>query len=194
MKSIKVFGLAFVAMIAFGAMATSALAAEALFSATGELPTTVSGTATTNQVFKDKAGTITCTVVKLANNKVTKEKEISFETTVEYSKCTSTIGMVLKEPIVADYLFDANGSVKVLKPILIDLSEIILFGECSLTITEQLLDNAATYVNDGAHLLVEGKAAKINTENSCLGKEEGTYEGNVLNSLANGGNLSWSAE
>lgn len=188
MRAIKTFGLAALAALAFGAVAAAAASAHS-FSATGELPTTFVAKQTSNQVFTTSLGTITCETLE-GEGAVTAATFESLTADVTYSVCTANtnlFGTYKVKNVHALYLFDANNSVSVLKPI-----EIELEGLCTVTVPEQLLDEAVTYEDKGTELALEAHAEKIHWEGCFSSGENGTYSGNSLGGLLNGGTASWS--
>jgi hypothetical protein len=116
MRKISIAGLCLVAVIALSGMsAGSALAAL-------EFKSTVNGnlfaSAKQTQVFTTKAGTVECTKLKIEKG-VAELKPSTQKATIKYENCTAFtfIGATISP---AEYEFNINGKVKVLKTIKIE--------------------------------------------------------------------------
>jgi hypothetical protein len=153
MKHVKIFGLALVAMAALGVASASSALAALLFhsSATGTLLAKLVGAA---HKFKTSAGTVECTSANGEGAITEKLAEVQL-VLVTYANCTVT------EPIKsgatvspADYLFNANGTVKLDNTVTIKPSPEI----CKITVGPQSL-TGITYANiAGPPMEIEVKA------------------------------------
>jgi hypothetical protein len=200
MRSIKMIGLAIVAVLALGAVtAASAMAAAPEFEASktgGQLTGKASGT----QKFKTGSGaTVECKEAVPAGE-VTKLLGTEQKSSVLYSEC-SVLSIGTATVSLAEYTFFIKpNSVSVLN--LIHITAEALGVKCELSVLSgQTLGTAAgeiEYENDGAsEILVKSKVTKIVTDvvksnsTSLCGKEgeevtTGTYSGNVVTGLSNG--------
>lgn len=183
MQSIKMFGLAIVAVLALGAVtATAASAEEFIASKTGKLK----GHALTTQKFKTGGGaTVNCTEAS-SSGEVKELKSLTQEITVIYSKCTIA-GTIVAEVSLADYLFMVSPTfVKVLNIITINVPSVGCHITVEPTGNEDL--TAVTYKNNSGKIIEETAVTKITSTSSAktvaeeevCGKSsiEGTYTGN----------------
>jgi len=190
MKTIKLIGLAVFAVIALGVAAASASAAE--FHAEGVLPSELTAESLGSQEFRTGLATIICTEEESQKGTVTEETFPSLSAEVGYLGCTLKTflgGVYPVHHINAEYLFDANGDVHVLK--LIDIEVLEFAGGCTITIPPQTVTKAVTYENDGGHVKINAKASGI--EYSGCGLEGASeYVGESLVSATSGAELSYS--
>ena len=191
LKRFRVVGLCLVAMFAVGAVAeASASAHEFIASPVGG---TIAGSATTNQVFTITAGETVCTGVKVTKGVVEAEKSETQKATIEYTGCLALGQKTKISP--AEYEFNANGFVKVLKPIDIVIEELGFNRLVEVPATKNEKLETITYNNASASTIsIEAKVTKITyttTGGFCgAGGENGTYNGNSLVSVV-GGSVQW---
>lgn len=89
-RNLKVLGLALVAVAALTAVSASAASAASFHSL--QEPTTLKGSAVTNQVFTTPTGTVTCTNVSLVGDSVTKKTTETVTAHPNYTGCSAKIG------------------------------------------------------------------------------------------------------
>lgn len=122
----------------------SASAAEFNASKAGLLSAKVVAGAAGKQVFKTSAGNVECTALT-AEGKIAEGKKQTQNATVKYENCTAfgdeaTVSL-------AEYEFNANGSVKVLKAITVE-AEVEGVTECTVTVPAQtILDDEINPAN-----------------------------------------------
>jgi hypothetical protein len=198
MRSIKIVGLAIVAVLAFSAVAVaSASAEEFIASKEGNLKGHAEGT----QKFKTGSGaTVECTSAT-PSGKVTKLKGVEQAASVTYGSC-SVLSIGTATVSLAMYTFFIPLEVSVLEvPITIKASG---FGlKCTVVVEsgQKLVTGHSMteleYENKSGSLLVKSKVTKIKSKitesnsTSLCGKEgetveTGVYEGNVLTELEGG--------
>lgn len=183
MRSIKAIGLGIVAVLALAVSASAASAVE--FHYTGSITTPLLGEATGTQTFTAGFGSVECTKLTVSGS-IEHEKSATQAAVVTYSSCKANIGTV-KEPIVADYTFNANGNVEVTKEIAFEIE-----GICTLKIPNQTISSAVTYgsaseklgitaaaknikYNSGGNFLCgEGSTATYSGTSSVMGESKGT--------------------
>jgi len=190
MRSIKMLGLALVAVLAFSAIAASAASAYTEFKASEA--GTLGGKATNTQKFKTGTGaTVECTAASPSGTVKAGELSVtSIEISVSYSGCT-----VFKLPgtatvSLADYTFFVTPLVSVLKTITIEAGA--LGVECTVVVASgQSLGSASKeleFNNKGKKVELVSKVTKItskitksNSKSLCGEVNEeskvGTYEG-----------------
>lgn len=187
MRSIKMIGLAIVAVLAFGATAAVASAHE--FTATkGGLLLLKSNE---NQKFKTKAGEVVCK--KMTVDGTVKEGSSSTQAAVvKYSECTvfGFIGAVITP---ADYTFSAEGSVEVTNEIEIEAAG------CLSKVPPQT-DSSVSYKEaaGGALEIIPAvtNISSMGTGSSCEYSElpptenKGTYKGEAF-VMVEGSTLGW---
>jgi len=193
MRSFKHFG-ALVAVFALCALgAANAQAAPKFTSSTGE--GSLSGEATTNQVFTAGFGNVTCTAVDVSGTVAGTEKTEQ-ESTVQYTNCKA-LGVPTAHVTPATYLFTANGTVHVQNSITITITKSIVNAHCTLTITPQTL-GGITYSNDSPNETVAANTSGIDYHSSggACGSAgthtDGTYTGTTL-VKSSSGSISWDA-
>jgi hypothetical protein len=195
MRSIKMFGLAIVAVVAFSAVAVAGASAEEFIaSKTGKL----NGKATNTQEFQTGTGAkVKCTTAT-PSGEVTETKATKQAVSVTYGGC-SVEGIGTASVSLAMYTFFIPLEVSVLEPITITAS--VLGVKCKIEVTDQSLVTGHSmseleYENKSGKLLVKSKVTKIASEikesnsTSLCGtageKKEGTYSGNVETELEGG--------
>jgi hypothetical protein len=189
MRTIKMIGLAIVAVVALSAVSVaSASAEEFIASKTGK----IKGKQTTNQEFKTGGGsTVVCKKAE-PSGEVTKLKGTEQESTVAYSECTvSGLGSASVTP--ATYTFFIPLLVSVLTNN-ITIKATALGVKCTIVVKPQMLVATGNmtelnYENKSGKLLFVSKVTKIASEitesnnESLCGKvgelKEGTYTGSV---------------
>ncbi|MFZ2050547.1 MAG: hypothetical protein WAU69_06395 [Solirubrobacteraceae bacterium] len=196
MRSIKMVGVAIVAVLALGAMTAGSASAFTKFVASktgGQL----NGKAINTQKFKTGGGaTVDCTVAE-PSGEVTKLEGTEQESSVKYSSCTVS-GLGSAEVTLADYTFFITPLVSVLN--LIHIKATALGVECELSVLAGQSFTGIEYENDKSNaeeIVVKSKVTgivtdilKSNSSSLCgtAGTEvtNGTYEGEVLVGLSNG--------
>lgn len=200
MKKFSLIGL----LAALAALAVMAVGAPAAFAVTGTefvakptsgiFPAAVSDEGG-EQLFTTKAGEIACEK-ESSSGQATAEKETSTEELVEYSgKCLAGGLAGVKEPIVAHYEFFPNGTVKILKPITLEVEATILTEACTVTVEEGQTLKGISYTNNTNGTL--GVTAKVEKEIHSTGsggvcgeaETEGSYSGSSTAKLVEGGTL-----
>jgi hypothetical protein len=185
MRRIKYVGLALVAVFAMSVVA-SASAHEFEASAPGNLTSKVLQT----QTFHTAAGNVECSALHLTGGSVTQLKTGKQEATVQYTGCKAFGLAATISPAL--YLFDAEGSVKVLKTI-----TITAVG-CTVTVPSAKNTSLTTIVYknaSGGQITLEPSVKNITssgTGSACTYAEEslGTYTGTSDVGLV-GGTLTW---
>ncbi len=185
MRTIKVFGLALVAMLALVAV-SAASASASLFDASkvGKL----TGKATKNQVFITKAGTVTCKAIKVTASTVEPLASETQLAVVEYEECT-VFGFLEAKISPAHYLFMSNGTAD-LKAV-----ETIEAPGCTVTVPIQSGLGTITYKDSGEGIELEPNVTGIESEgtgSTCSYAKEkaGTYKGQSKVELE-GGKIEW---
>ncbi len=191
-KSIKLLGLALVAILAVGA--TSASAHEFIASS-GAVGTKVEAEAIAEQDFTTGTAAepnVICKKLKTTAGTVKEAKSETQEVTIQYEECTAHDVFSTAATISpAQYLFMANGNVKILKPIEIKTS----LG--TQTVSEQEV-GTITYVNKPANehktmpagILLDPAVTGIHSTGFLGTSTTGTYKGSSL-SWATGGTTEW---
>ncbi|HEV7942217.1 MAG TPA: hypothetical protein VGP17_05390 [Solirubrobacteraceae bacterium] len=172
------FLVAAAALALSGVLAGTAGAEEFVASKTGKL----TDTALETQVFKTKAGSISCTKLK-GTGTVSETTTETQTTSIQYEDCTA-FGIISASISLAEYLFMANGEVKILKTI-----EIKAPG-CEITVPAQTVSSVA-YKNRGVGIEIVPSVTKIESEGKgsfcAYAKEkEGTYKGTAFTELEGG--------
>jgi ABC-type transport system substrate-binding protein len=187
MRNIKTWGIVLAAVFAFSAVSVANASASTFkSSSTG----TLKGAQTSNQVFNTGFGTVSCTTATSSGtvtSTVTAEQEVG----VKYSGCTA-FGFIGAEISEAKYLFNANGTVKVLNTITIKVPG----AGCSVTVSPQGPLSSITYTNKSGKIEESTKVSGIKSKGSgglCGGENSnGTYTGSNLIELV-GGTTEWVA-
>ncbi len=190
MKRIKTVGLAFVAMLALGAVAASAVSAH-------DFKSTEAGSllaeSVSNQEFTTSAGTVTCTKLSVLNTSAVILTETQ-EATVDYSGCTAFFFFEAKiAPVLYD--FNANETATLLKDVTIEVPA----DNCKILVPAQAglktvkYDNVTRNGHKGIELLPNVGGIKSSGSGGCSYAEEakGTYTGNSFVWLEKGGTLTW---
>jgi hypothetical protein len=195
--------LTLVAMILVGVFSTGSASAVSVFLWTGSLPGLVLVLSTNKQVFTSQPGgtPIECEHFGghaiASNGKAMTTKEITL--TGLYTKCLAS-GSLPATVTPAEFLLNADGSVAILKPLVISISVI----ECSLKISSSSggagpNSNLKTlkYLNEPKAILAHAEIKGITSLSSggeCgpAGEEKkaGEYTGLFL-ALVHGGTLQW---
>jgi len=193
MRVVKTLSIAFVVVCACSAMAAATASADLfLASAAGLL---LLASADNTQAFIFHGNELKCTA--LTAHGVTALRSLDQHATVSYTGCKASFGGgTVDEPIVALYLFLANGTVHILKPILIFVLNTI-FGECHVTVEAQTLLGITYHNNASGDILLLANVKSIKSEGlgpACTYSLEsgGTYTGNAL-VFVHGGTIQWHA-
>ncbi len=188
MRLVKILGAAIVAVLAFSAMvATGASAHEFEASTTGLLL----AKAHSSQLFKFPAGEVVCTTL-VGHGKVVELKPKKQVATVSYTNCSTALGTV-SEPINAEYEFDAEGSVSILKTVKVIITSAGL--KCEVSVLPQSGLTAISYSNTGKEILLSSNVKSIKSNGggalcNWTNDATGIYTGSALVSL-DGGTISW---
>jgi hypothetical protein len=173
MKSIKVWGIALVAVFAFSAVAV-ANASASQFEASKE--GTLTGHALNNQVFTTGGGgEVTCTIAKTSGT-VTELVATHQKVKVEYEGCKAFGVTVKVSP--AEYDLFANGEVDILNTITINATvcKVIVNG------TENQNLTSVGYANNAGKIIEESTVTGITSKVEGFGcgsaSNKGTYTGN----------------
>lgn len=176
-------------MVAVLAMsATGASAHEFEFSSAGLLLVKAHGP----QLFKFPAGEIVCASLA-GHGAFTALKFKTLTLTVQYKSCTSALGTVT-EPINAEYNFNAEGWVDIVKPIKVIVTAAGL--KCEVAVPAQHSLKTITYTNISPEILLAANASSIlSTGTGVLctyaTDKTGIYTGSALVKLENGGVIKW---
>jgi hypothetical protein len=197
MRLVKVLGVALVAVFAFSAMAAAGASAHTFTASAVGLLLLAEQEGT--QVFGTTAGTLKCATVK-GDGKSTALKSLAQSITVSYSGCKATNGTVEAtptQPIVAEYEFDADGSVKILSPVTIFTE--FAGSKCTIKVPAQGPLKTVVFKSVGGTVLVESNVTGIEsiaTGSGCkagsngVTAKTGTYVGNAV-TKADGGTVGW---
>jgi hypothetical protein len=198
MRLVKVLGVALVAVFAFSAMATTAMA-ELVFESSGA-PLLLLASADGPQLFITLAGHLVCNTLK-GHGIVETLKALTQLVTVAYTGCTASIRTLTAkpdEPIVATYLFNADGHVTIEKDITILAS---LAGvKCNILVLAQgpLLSVGYDNINSETEILLLSHVKNIVTDASGGGCAEtytnsstGLYIGNAFTKAEAPGTIRW---
>jgi hypothetical protein len=186
MRIIKI-SLGLVAMLLVGIVSTgSALAAGEQFLASES--SALEATKVKSQVFVTNAGTVTCTALKILSGTSTAGASTEQLALVDYEKCTA-FGFVSVTISPADYDFNANGKVNILKLISIKTTG------CEVSVPAQTVGTVA-YKNVGKNIELVPAVEKIKyTAEGSTCKEDsgenGKYTGTSEVTLKGGGTISW---
>jgi len=173
MRTIKAMGAAIMSVLAIGALAASASAAE--FHST-KANAKLKGRALTSQVFVTKAGTISC--AKLTAEGTAAELEsTTLQITIIYASCT-VFGFIEVHIGEFAYLLMANGTKDLLKAVTIETTG------CVMTIPAQSGLGASEVVNNEGALKIINKITGFTSSgkgSTCEYEEEslGTYSGDL---------------
>jgi hypothetical protein len=197
MRLIKVLGVALVAVFAFSAMAAAGASAHEFKSSAAKLLLLAS--ADGPQLFTTLAGHLVC--ITLLGHGIT--ETIATETqkaTISYEGCTVSVGKVTTkpdEPIVAEYEFNAAGTVKILKNITILAT---LAGlKCIITVKSQGPLSSVKYdpINSSTEILllshvqgIESSATGAGCAKSYTSEKDALYVGNAFVKVV-GGTITW---
>lgn len=154
MRNLKALGLAFVAVLAMGALTASAASAHVFTSDSTSGTTYFTGEDEVPFEFTTEAGTVSCTGVSFKGEAAgTEQSEVTIHPT--YTSCThSVLGEVTVETTGCNYLYkgatDAN-SMATLKIVCGAGKKIVIKTSvgCDLTISEQSIPSAVSYANKG---------------------------------------------
>lgn len=172
--------VALLAVFAFGAVATSnAFAALEFVAKNLGTRLLLAGKTIKTQKFKVTTGTVSCTTL-LAMGTVTAMQTAVQAALVEYRGDCEGFGTDFNEPIIAEYEFNANGKVKVLKPITIESTKGATV--CKVTVPTQEVSTVEYKDLLGGALELVPKVTDIESEGSgsaCAYAKEakGTYTG-----------------
>jgi len=191
MRSFKHFGVlvAVFALCAIGAANASA-ASKFTYSATGSL----TGHATTNQVFTGGFGSVSCT--KAASSGTIAGTEFAEqEMEVAYSECKA-LGVATAHISPGLFLFTANGTVHLLNTITITITKTIFTAHCTLTITPQTPTGVIHYVNMAPRLTtIWTIGLKYHSSGGPCGSagehSDMTFEGTDEVERVGGGSIGW---
>jgi hypothetical protein len=188
MSKLKKFGVLFVVVFAFSAVAVANASAAPEFTASAA--GTLSGTQTSNQVFTTNGGTVTCTKASTTGNVATTALEQ--EVTVNYSGCTA-FGFASVTISPATYNLHANGTVDILNTITISVP----LGGCTVTVGPQKGKGTVTYTNGTSDITESSNVTGIvytTTGGICgSGGSNGVYKGSNTVTRVGGGFLKWDA-
>jgi hypothetical protein len=172
MKRIKLVGILLVVMSAIGIMITSSASARVfLFIGTG----TLLGKALATQKFVTHAGTVECTALTLTGT-VPSLKTLKQKVTVSYTGCKAFGLAATVSP--AEYEFNADGTVAVLKAITIKATA------CLVTVPSGQTVGVIKYLNKPVgHVEIEPEVTGITSSGVGAACEyavesNGTYTGN----------------
>lgn len=204
MRSMKIVGLGILAVLAMAVSASAASAVEFVAKPSNAeeafpLPVMDEGGP---QTFTTASGTITCER-ELSEGEALKEKEPTTEEMVTYEgKCTANGLAKVSEPILATYRFHASGLVDVVSPITFKVEKTFLTKECTVTVPAQENLEKVTYDPNynpltkeeepgvlGVLANVSGILSEGNGGPCGEGLTEGSYEGNAVALLTNGGTI-----
>jgi hypothetical protein len=197
MRLVKVLGVALVAVFAFSAMAAAGASAHE-FTASNT-PVKLEGKAIQTQVFTTLAGKLECTTIGVTGEATLKTSKTQ-RATVSYTGCVANNGKLTAkpdEPISAEYEFNAEGTVSILKPITILAS--FSGVKCTITVSAQngLLLVAYNPVT-AKRILLLPHVLKIDTSALGAGCTEvynsvktGTYTGYATTEAAGTGEIGW---
>lgn len=155
----------------------SALAASPEFKATAT-GGSLSGVATTNQVFTVSSGSsekVTCEALK-AEGEVIALEAPEQEAVVQYEKCSAStfLGTLSATISAAHYTFYSDGEVAITKPI-----EINIGGLITQTVTDQTV-GTVTYNDHSGELEIVANVSGIHSEGGLGTQTTGTYTGTTL--------------
>jgi hypothetical protein len=189
MRTLKKFGVLMVAVFALSVVGVaSASAATFTSSEEGELQ----GHALTTQVFETNAGPVNCPVAEVTGFVIAKESTEQ-HVTVHYKNCKAFSGLVSVEISTATYLFTSNGTVHILKPIVINVP----LGGCTQTVPAQTVSSVSFSGNSEGNLVESSAVTGIEYETSggLCGEpgSDGTYVGDNEVELVKGGTLGFDA-
>lgn len=185
-----VVGLVAITALTFTALgAGSASAAEFVASKTGSLK----GSADTSQKFEVSSGSgeyVLCDKLSVTGT-VTTLKAGKQAAVVQYEECKAVtfLGELSAEISAADYTFNANGSVEITKPIVINIGG----GLATQTVTDQTA-SSVTYSNSSpvSTIMINASIMGIHSEGALGTQTTGTYTGESLTALE-GGTIEWVA-
>jgi len=192
MSSFKKLGV-LVAVFAFCAIGAANASAASKFTAseTG----TLSGHATTNQVFTAGFGSVSCTKAA-SSGTISSTEATEQEAEVNYSECKA-LGVATTHVTPAKYLFTANGTVHVLNTITITVTKTVFTAHCTITITPQTPAGVVHFVPMAPRLTIIATISGIKYHSSggpCGSAGEhadGTYEGTNEVERVGGGSIGW---
>ncbi len=198
MRLVKVLGAALVAVFAFSAMAATGAAAHVFESSALNL--LVLASADGPQFFITPAGSLVCNT--LTGDGVVKATPVLTQLVgVLYTNCTVTGpgGITAKpdEPIAAQYLFSADGTVTIEK----DITILALVGglKCVILVLPSGALSSVNYdnINSSTEILVLSHVREILTDATGAGcikqytnNREGLYRGNAFTRV-DGGTTKW---
>jgi hypothetical protein len=197
MRLVKVFGAALVVVFALSAMAAAGASAHNFTASV--VPTLILTSAEGPQVFVTLAGTLECSTATGHGIALAKTSETQ-KVTVSYTGCLAAIttGASVKptEPITAEYEFNANGTVKILKAVTIVAT---LGTKCTITVPAQGPLSSVSFANKGTkEILVSAKVTGIESSDvggACkevyTGSKTGTYNGNNVTKADGTGSITW---
>jgi hypothetical protein len=194
MRLVKIFG-ALVAVCAFSAMAVAGVSAHEFTASV--VPTLLLSKATGTQVFTTLAGTLECSTLTghgIAQAKVSETQKA----TVSYTGCfaiTKSFSVKPTEPINAEYEFNANGTVKLLKAITIVAS---LGIKCTITFLPDPYASIKYDPVDAKTVLVLeviigilSSATGAGCTETYTSSKAGTYVGNSITKADGTGEIGW---
>jgi hypothetical protein len=194
MRSLKVFGVLAIAVVALMAVTAASAMAAPKFTASAS-GGTLTGAATSNQVFKINGGTTTCTGAA-SDGTVPASPSTDLHLTVIYSGCTA-FGFINTDISAATYTFTANGEVHLLGTITITPTG----AGCTVTVGPQTV-KSVSYDNktSGGFTGVEETSAVSGITYTSSGGlcgssgTNGTYTGNSFAHGPTGVTVSWDKE
>lgn len=195
MRTIKLLGLGFIAVLALAVTASAASAHE--FEYTGKVGDPLLASAVTSQLFEAGFGTVHCSELKIDNGVIKALKSETQEADVLYTSCIASTplgNLKVDEPILALYNFNANGTTQVLSPVKFTILSSPGSELCTITVSTQTV-SGISYSNVGSMINVIANSTGISwTSNKSLvcgsGGATGTYTGTSLVS-GDTGVLSW---
>jgi hypothetical protein len=194
MRSLKVFGVLAIAVVALMAVTAASAMAAPKFTASAS-GGTLTGAATANQVFKINGGTTTCTGAA-TDGTVPPSPSEDVHVTVIYSGCTA-FGFINTDISEATYTFTANGEVHILNTITITPTG----AGCTVTVEPQTVKSVSydNKTSGGFTGIEETSAVSGITYHSSGGLcgtsgANGTYTGNSFLHGPTGVTISWDKE
>ncbi|GEM_PF-1504770 len=200
MRLVKVIGAALTAVFAFGAIVAAGASAHSFV---GSSPTllVLAKKDVGLQVFKTLAGTLECETIEGHGITPATLKTLTQTVTVSYRNCVATGQSELtgkpNEPILAEYEFSADNSVKILK--LISIVATVFGAKCTIDVPAQGPLTTITYTNpNNKTILVAANVSEIESKavgTGCLEQystsKTGTYVGNSTVEADAGGSIQW---
>ncbi|HLH14091.1 MAG TPA: hypothetical protein VKV16_04830 [Solirubrobacteraceae bacterium] len=188
MKRTAMLGMALLAALAIGgadAISVSASEHEFIANKAGK----VTSKAANTQVFKTGAGKVECTAAT-GEGEVKEGKQTTNKEVINYSSCTGFSGKVTMSAV--DFEFNANGSAKIEKNVLVMMEG----ASCHVTIPAQTVESVSYGDEPGGKVKATASVSDIHSYGSggaCGTTEEssGVYTGSILAEPGSGNTLEW---